>query len=126
MISGVTKVIVPVDDQERAKAFWTEGLGFEVVRDESYGDERWIEVATADEGPVLVLSPRPADQPRPDVPYMLPHSPIFFGCEDIQRTHRELAERGVRFAVSPQRQHFGWWSLFEDQDGTRYALGQSG
>jgi hypothetical protein len=26
----------------------------------------------------------------------------------------------------PERQHFGWWALFEDPDGTRYALGQLG
>ena len=35
MISGVSKVIVPVDDQERARRFWTEQVGFEAVRDES-------------------------------------------------------------------------------------------
>ena len=27
MISGVSKVIVAVDDQERAKAFWTDQVG---------------------------------------------------------------------------------------------------
>ena len=57
MISGVSKVVVPVDDQERARDFWTTKLGFEVVRDESYGDERWVEVRPPDGSPVLVLSP---------------------------------------------------------------------
>jgi hypothetical protein len=28
-----------------------------------------------------------------------------------------------RFPSPPQRMHSGWWSLFEDPDGTRYALG---
>jgi hypothetical protein len=28
--------------------------------------------------------------------------------------------------LPPARQHFGWWALFEDNEGTRYALGQSG
>jgi hypothetical protein len=31
-------------DQERAKEFWTTAVGFDLVRDESHGDERWIEV----------------------------------------------------------------------------------
>jgi hypothetical protein len=32
--------------------------------------------------------------------------------------------RGVEVPVPPERQHFGWWALFEDPDGTRYALGR--
>jgi len=124
MISGVSKVIVAVDDQQRAKAFWTEQVGFATERDESYGDERWIEVRPPDGGPVLVLSPRPPDEPRRDVRDELPHSPVFFTCADIEATHRELRDRGVEFPLPPQPQHFGWWALFQDPDGTRYALGQ--
>jgi len=30
----------------------------------------------------------------------------------------------VKFPLSPSRQQFGWWALFEDNEGTRYALGQ--
>ena len=40
MISGIGKVVVPVDDQERAKEFWTQRMG--CMPAESYGDERWI------------------------------------------------------------------------------------
>ena len=124
IISGISKVVVPVDDQERAKRFWTTLMGFELRRDESYGDERWIEVKPPDGGPLLVLSPRTDDERKPEVPNGLPHSPVFFNCRDIEATYRELSGRGVDFPAPPQRQHFGWWSLFEDPDGTRYALGQ--
>jgi predicted enzyme related to lactoylglutathione lyase len=125
MITGVSKIIVSVDDQERAKEFWTTRLGFGLRRDETFGDERWIEVSPPDGSPVLVLSPRPSGEPRREVADQLPHSPVFFTCADIETTHRELSERGVRFPIAPHRQRFGWWSLFEDPDGTRYALGQS-
>ena len=124
MISGVSKVIVEVDDQECAKAFWTEQVGFGTERDDSYGDERWIEVRPPDGGPVLVLSRRPPEELRRDVHDELPHSPVFFTCADIEATYRELRDRGVEFPLPPKQQHFGWWSLFEDPDGTRYALGQ--
>ena len=30
----------------------------------------------------------------------------------------------MKFPLPPARQHFGWWALFEDNEGTRYALGQ--
>jgi hypothetical protein len=38
MIRGASKIIVPVDDQERAKEFWTARVGFELRRDETYGE----------------------------------------------------------------------------------------
>jgi predicted enzyme related to lactoylglutathione lyase len=124
VITGVRKIIVPVYDQDRAIAFWTRQLGFALVGDQPYGGDRWIEVSPPDRSVVLVLSRRPADQPRPEVPEELPHSPVFFNCDDIERTHRELAARGVRFPAPPKRMPFGWWAMFEDVDGTRYALGQ--
>lgn len=124
MVTGIGKVVLPVDDQERAKEFWTTRMGFALRRDESYGHERWVEVSPPDGAPLLVLSPRTAAEPRRELPDELPHSPVLFHCEDIEATHRELSERGVRFPTPPVQRHFGWWALFEDPDGTRYALGQ--
>lgn len=123
MIRGVRKVVVPVGDQEHALRFWGETVGFEVTRDETFGDERWIEVTPPDQSVVLVLSPRDG-QPRPEVAPDLPHSPVFFHADDVEATYRELSDRGVAFPHPPKLMHFGWWSLFEDPDGTRYALGQ--
>ena len=124
MISRVSKVIVPVADQQAALEFWTGPMGFDLVRDDSYGGERWIEIRPPVEDLLLVLSPREADEPRRAVPDRLPHSDLFFDCADIEATHAELTARGVSFAQPPARQHFGWWALFEDNEGTRYALGQ--
>jgi lactoylglutathione lyase len=126
MIRGVNKVVAQVEDQERARRFWTERMGFTVAVDEPYGEERWIEVAPPDGRVTLILTPRQPGERRPEVPEMLPHSPIFFTCVDIQQTHKELSERGVRFPTPPTRMPFGWWALFEDDEGTRYALGQEG
>ena len=125
MIKGVSQVIVPVNDQERAKGFWTDRAGFDLVTDARYGDgERGIEVSPPDGAPLLVLSLRPADELRREIPDELPHSPVFFTCDDIQETYRELTDRGVRFPTPPTRMDFGWWAMFEDEEGTRYALGQ--
>jgi len=41
-----TKLItVPVSDQDRAKAFYVDTLGFEVVVDQQAGPMRWLQVA---------------------------------------------------------------------------------
>ena len=126
MISRVHKIVVPVADETAAIEFWTARVGFELTRDESYGQgQRWVEVTPPNRTLVLVLSRRHADDRRPDVPAQLPHSPVFFDCEDIEETYRELASRGVTFPTPPVLMPFGWWAMFEDNEGTRYALTQS-
>jgi lactoylglutathione lyase len=120
VIEGVSKVVIEVDDQARALGFWTERLGFELHQDTPYGDERWVEVATPDKGLILVLSPRRDE--RPSAPDMLPTSNVFFVCDDLAETYRELRSRGVEFPQPPVELSFGWWSLFEDQEGNRFAL----
>ena len=104
MISGVHKVVVPVGDQAKAKEFWTGKVGFTTTRDETYGDERWIEVTPPDGSVVLVLSPRGPGDVRREPPHeQQPHSDVFFTCADIRRTHEELTARGVVFALPPRQ-----------------------
>lgn len=124
MITRVAKVYLDVDDQAAALEFWTEKVGFEVVLDQTYGDERWIEVRPPEQDLVLVLSKRPAGVVRREVPDNLPHANVILDCTDIEKTYGELLERGVTVPHPPARQHFGWWCLFEDHEGTRFALGQ--
>ena len=38
------------------KDFWTTTVGFDLRRDETFGNERWIEIAPPDGGPVLILA----------------------------------------------------------------------
>jgi predicted enzyme related to lactoylglutathione lyase len=124
MITRVSKVIVPVVDQQAALDFWTRCMEFTIVRDDSYGDERWIEVKPPNQDLLLVLSLHRPDEPPRTVPDRLPHSDLFFDCADIEQTHRQLSRRGVQFPLPPSNQQFGWWALFEDNEGSRYALGQ--
>ena len=60
MITAVRKVIVPVSDQQAALDFWTGALGFVLVRDDTYGDERWIEVGPPRPGSVVGVEPATA------------------------------------------------------------------
>ena len=68
MITGVSKIIVPVQDQQAALDFWITTMGFTAVRDASDGDECWIEIKPPNQDLVLVLSPRRPDEPRRTVP----------------------------------------------------------
>ncbi|WP_158887010.1 glyoxalase superfamily protein [Amycolatopsis anabasis] len=123
-IRGVSKVVVGVKDQERAKKFWTETVGFTVTTDVPYGDtgKRWVEVTSADGGTALILSEDEEDQfpVRGD----LPTSNFFFYTDDVQQTYRELSAKGVDFPAEPAEQPWGWSSMFTDSEGNRFALQQ--
>lgn len=54
----------------------------------------------------------------------LPHSNVFFVCDDTERTHQERTARGVRFHKASVKMPFGWWAMFEDAGGSRHALTQ--
>lgn len=120
VIEGVHKVVVEVDDQDRALGFWTQTVGFQVDRDTAYGDERWLEVRTRDQAVTLILDLRRGE--RPTAPDELPTSNVFLYCDDLPGTYDDLRTRGVSFPQPPVEQSWGWWSIFEDQDGNRFAL----
>jgi len=125
MVKGIHKVVLDVADQERAKQFWTKTMGFELVQDAEYGHERWLEVCAPDRSVSLVLGRTSAGPGDPAaVPAALPTSNVFFYCDDLPRTFEGLAARGVVFPQPPVRQPWGWWSMFEDGEGNRFALGQ--
>ncbi|MGW4489905.1 VOC family protein [Amycolatopsis sp. NPDC004368] len=121
-ITGVGKVVVGVEDQARAKAFWSETVGFTVTTDVPYDDRgnRWVEV-TAPDGTILVLSP---EDRRPEQRAGLPTSNFFFHADDIVKTYHDLAAKGVDFPAKPEKQPWGWWAMFTDTEGNRFALQQ--
>ena len=125
MISTARSVGIYVGDQDRAKEFWSNTMGFEVLQDVPMGEgdslPRWIEVAPPGRKIILVLY-TPDDQ-RDRIGTF---SNVLFNCVDIQKTHEELTGRGVEFTEAPTKQFWGWWAVFKDPDGNTYGLGQSG
>jgi lactoylglutathione lyase len=125
MLSAVRSAGIYVGDQDRAKQFFTDTLGFKLLQDtpmgEGPGADRWIEVAPPEGNIILVLYTPDGQQDRVGT-----FSNVLFDCDDIIATHKELASRGVEFAEEPSQQFWGWWATFKDPDGNTYGLGQRG
>jgi predicted enzyme related to lactoylglutathione lyase len=118
MLRGIGKARIGVRDQERARRFWVDTMGCEVAQDQTYGDERWLEVRLPD-GVVLILEQAAAPEPAPPG---RPNTPVFLACDDVDDTWRALAARGVAFPQEPIDMPFGRWALLEDTEGNRFPL----
>jgi lactoylglutathione lyase len=121
MIS-IDKVTLNVRDQDAAKAFWVETMGFELVQDQPMGEPggpRWIEVRPPGTTVTLVLF-----SPEFEPGRVGQLGNLLFTCEDIRTEHAELSARGVDFPDAPVQQDWGWWATFRDNEGNLYGLGQ--
>jgi catechol 2,3-dioxygenase-like lactoylglutathione lyase family enzyme len=89
-ITEVRTVAIPVNDQDRAVAFYIESLGFEKRLDTPFGNGgRWIEVAPAGSSVSVALVP-PGQGAKAGV-----DTGIRLTTEDAEADHAELLSRGV-------------------------------
>ena len=49
-------------------------------------------------------------------------SGISFVCDDVEKTHTELAKRGVEFTQVPKKESWGTSAIFKDIDGNTFVL----
>jgi catechol 2,3-dioxygenase-like lactoylglutathione lyase family enzyme len=124
---GVTEVFV--DDQDKARAFYTEVLGFEVKDDASYSDTaRWLTVVSPEdpEGTELLLAPVNDAAAALQAARRESGTPaVSFATGDCQQSYRELAGRGAVFVSEPQQRGYGGTdAVFEDGCGNLLNLHQ--
>ena len=119
MISHVSTVGVYVSDQDRAKAFYTEKLGFEIVRDDPMQDgARWLEVTPPGAQTHLVLYTPPGQQDR-----IGSFANLVFTSPDVHKSHAEMTARGVEFTQAPEKQYWGGtMAMLKDPDGNTFVL----
>jgi catechol 2,3-dioxygenase-like lactoylglutathione lyase family enzyme len=89
-IAGISLVIIPSADQDRAIEFYVDSLGFEKRTDVPFGnDYRWVEVYPPS-GPtgIALAPPRPGDATAVQ-------TGITLTTDDVDATHAELRSRGV-------------------------------
>jgi catechol 2,3-dioxygenase-like lactoylglutathione lyase family enzyme len=113
----VVSVSVPVSDQDRAKEFYLDTLGFELLVDNSgRGGMRWIEVALENSATSLMLVSWP-DSLLPNM-----YRVIVIATDDIQAIHEELVAKGVFFELPPTESLNGTQAMFRDLDGNALVL----
>jgi predicted enzyme related to lactoylglutathione lyase len=121
MIKAIKFASIPVKDQDKALAFYTEKLGFKVFTDAPFDDkQRWIELGIPRAETKIVLFT--TDAFKPLIGSFLN---IAFTCDDVESTFRQLKGRGVEFVKEPQKADWGTFCIFKDVDGNQFVLSSS-
>lgn len=121
MINKIGKITVYVQDQEQAKAFWIEKLGFVLKFEQQMGpNAKWIEVGPSDdEFTTLVLYSKSAMESHK--PSKVAHPSILFSTTDIESAYEKMEQNDVK-VDKLLKMPFGTMFTFYDQDGNDYIL----
>jgi catechol 2,3-dioxygenase-like lactoylglutathione lyase family enzyme len=137
MIRRMSHACFYVLDQQRAKEFYTEKLGFELRTDVTMGDGfegvgqgfRWLSVGPPDQPEVQFILADPAmgndaataDQIRALVAKGAMGTGVL-ETDDCQKTYEELSARGVVFTQEPAERPYGIEALLRDDSGNWFSL----
>ena len=123
MLTNIGTITVQVTDQDKALAFYTQKLGFEKRSDEPMGpNQRWIEVAPPGAQTRILLykatpeAPGAASYEEAQASIGKPTSMVF-EVDDIEATFAQFKSNGVPIEEELQKQPWGWWGVFADEDG---------
>lgn len=115
-ITGITTVIVPVSDQDKALEFYEGTLGFEKHRDMPFGQgDRWVEVAPPGATTTIALVQAREDGQPIEISFM---------TGNVDEDHAGLVARGVD--SDPEVLRFGGgvppMFTFRDPDRNRFRI----
>ena len=121
MIDAVATICIFVSDQDRAKAFYTEKLGFELREDAPMGASRWIAVAPAGAHTEVILYKM--DENWEHYRQVIGKSQaITFNVTDMAATYADLKAKGVRILQEPDVQPWGTFMMILDEDDNGLLL----
>jgi catechol 2,3-dioxygenase-like lactoylglutathione lyase family enzyme len=139
MITHLSHASIFVLDQDSAKAFYTEKLGFEVRTDITMGEDfegagagfRWLTVGTKGQPDMEIIlsscsmgrSPAAADELRALVASGAMGVGVM-ATDDCRRTYDELVAKGVTFLAEPSERPYGIEATLRDDSGNLISLTQ--
>ena len=120
MITELHTVALYVSDQDRAKHFYVDLLGFELNADQPGmgGIGRWLEVAPAGAQTAFMLADAAGWHKEDRVGRS---ADVTLRCDDTHALHAELVARGVA-VTEPKTQRFGTFIDVTDPDGHRLRI----
>jgi lactoylglutathione lyase len=114
-ITGIPTVSIPVDNQDAALAFYTDSLGFTVLRDNPTPNGRWIELAAGSDNAIVTLEPAVPGVTRGAIG-------IRFGTDGTEAAHAALLAAGADTDDIPRWPGVPAMFAFRDPDGNAFSI----
>lgn len=122
MINKIGKITIYVNDQEKAKEFWTQKMNFAIKLEQPMGPNmKWLEVGPSlEEFTTFILYEKKlmlSQNPKANVN----HPGIMLSTASIEKTYAELKSNGVEveeLMIMP----YGMMFKFKDQDNNEYLV----
>lgn len=133
MIQKLSHTTLMVEDQQVAKDFYVDTLGFDLRSDHDMGKWRWVTVSPKGQPDLeIVLMPVDAypkldDEGRESLRKLMRTGMMptaVFNTADCWKTYEELVAKGVEFRGEPKDQFYGVEALFRDPFGNWFSLSQ--
>lgn len=126
MKRSISRVALVVDDYDKAIAFFTTKLDFELLEDIFVPEQnkRWVTVAPPNSnGTALVLArASDAEQERSIGNQTGGRVFLFLSTDDFWRDHARFEERGIKFVRAPAEYDYGTVAVFTDLYGNLWDL----
>ena len=124
-VDKITMISLPVSDQDKAKLFYTDKLGFSVAMDYVMGNaeagehagNRWVMLIPPGGGPSITLTTWFEDL-RPGV------MKLTLSTSDVEAAYRELQAKGVKPNNEISDAPWGRWFSIDDPDGNNWLIVQ--
>lgn len=126
MIDRIANVCVFVQDQDRAKDFYTNVLGFELRGDAPLypgATARWIAVAPKGAATEVILY-LPDENWEHYRQVVGKSQALAFNVTDMAALHTALKAKGVTFVQEPDAQPWGTFAIILDSEENRLILAQ--
>jgi catechol 2,3-dioxygenase-like lactoylglutathione lyase family enzyme len=128
MRQSIAHITLVVRDYDEAIHFFTEKLGFGLVKDEYQPeqDKRWVVVAPPGSTSTSILLAR-ASKPEQE-PFIGNQAGgrvfLFLQTDDFWRDFEAMRAKGIRFVREPNSADYGMVAVFEDLYGNLWDLVQ--
>jgi predicted enzyme related to lactoylglutathione lyase len=116
----ISAISLFVNDTDRAAAFFTEKLGWELKRNDPMGEGmRWMTVAPPDARTAFVLVKGFGNWSQEKVGGW---TGVVIEVDDVFATNAAWSAKGVEFTEAPSVQFYGGWAQFKDSEGNEFGL----
>jgi catechol 2,3-dioxygenase-like lactoylglutathione lyase family enzyme len=134
MIDRMNHTTIFVLDQDSAKDFYVNKLGFELKTDAKMDNGfRWLTVAPKGQPDFEIVlmatdgTGSVEDESGAKIRELVKAGKLgagVFSTSDLQKTYEDLVAKGVHFKKLPTKEFYGFEAVFQDDSGNWFSLSQ--